>query len=147
MKHLFLAALALLTACGTSPQQAKSDVDLTADVVKVEMPIILPLLSPAARDQGIAYAGQIETARQAIDAALASGGKVDAQTLVMALQGLAPIVASNLPPDSPASIAIASAVALAPIILAKYGTVGAARVNAAPADAERNRMIMRGVVR
>lgn len=141
---VFPLALAL-AACqpGISP---RSTVDLIADVVKIELPIILPSLNPAQQADVTRYAGDVEAARQAIDAALVAGKPISAQTLVLALQGLAPIVSANVAPNSPAAIAIASAVALAPLILAESGVVGAAG-RTLPVEVERNKMVLRGVGR
>jgi len=146
---LLSAASALaLAACGTiTPAQAKTDVDLVADVVKVEVPIIRPSLPLAVQAQVTGYADQIEAARQAIDKTLASGGTVNAQTFVAALQALAPLIAANAPPNSPAAIAIASALALAPLILAQFGSITARQApTISPADAERHRMVLRGAL-
>ncbi len=139
---LALAALVLLAACQTTPTP-RSTVDLVADVVKLEVPIILPTLNPSTQADVTRYAVQVEASRQAIDAGL-TGPTVNAQTLVAALHGLAPLVAGNVPPNSPAAIAIASAVALAPLVLAEAGVVGA-RLRGDPAQAEKDRMVLEGV--
>lgn len=142
---IIFSALVGLTACGTSAPKSQSTADLIADVVKVEMYTLLPALSVSDQAAATRYAADIEAARQAIDLATASGQPASAQIFVLALQGLVPIVAAHLSANSPASIALASAVALAPILLAESGVVSAKPV--ASAEATKNVLVLKGALR
>lgn len=117
----------MLGGCQGANVTPTSTVDLIADAIKVELPIILPSLSASQQADITRYAGVVEAARQTIDADFLAGKPVNVSMLVVALQALAPIVSANLAPNNPAAIAIASAVALAPLILAEADVVGAAR--------------------
>lgn len=143
---LIFATPAFLAACsGTTPTQLQTDADLIATGVSVFAPAIIKT-SPNQADTVNTAVKTIQDADKALAKETGSSATLDTESLVAAVQVIAPIAIALLPGGSVAALAATAALALLPAVLKAIGVTQppTARV-AARMDEDAARALLRGL--